>query len=70
MEFGRSYEPLKYGYLSEKHMFESLSKMVRIQNNVLYTVDPFAYRYFVKNNECMVNNTTPELPVRDHNGII
>lgn len=50
-QFGRSYEPLKYGYSSEKHMFESLDKMVKIQNNVLYTLDPFAYTYFVKNND-------------------
>ncbi|XP_025199021.1 tudor domain-containing protein 5-like, partial [Melanaphis sacchari] len=41
--YGRSYEPLNYGYSSEKHMFESLSKMVKIKNDVLYTVDPFAY---------------------------
>lgn len=50
-QFGRSYEPLKYGYSSEKHMFESLNKMVKIQNNVLYTLDPYAYTYFIKNND-------------------
>ncbi|XP_027842505.2 tudor domain-containing protein 5-like isoform X2 [Aphis gossypii] len=42
-KYGRSYEPLNYGYSSEKHMFECLSKMVKIKNDVLYTVDPFAY---------------------------
>lgn len=50
-QFGRSYEPLKYGYSSEKHMFESLDKMVKIENNVLYTLDPFAYTYFIKNKD-------------------
>lgn len=62
--FGRSYEPLKYGFSSEKHMFESLNKMVKLRNNKLYTVDPSAYVYFMKT-EKLVNNTTnvPALPV-------
>ncbi|KAF0756349.1 tudor domain-containing protein 5-like [Aphis craccivora] len=47
-KYGRSYEPLNYGYSSEKHMFECLNKMVKIKNDVLYTVDPFAYTKLLK----------------------
>lgn len=50
-KFGRSYEPLKYGYSSEKHMFESLDKMVKVEKDILFTLDPFAYTYFVKYND-------------------
>lgn len=42
-EYGRAYEPLKYGYSSEKHMFECLDKMVEIENNELFTINPYAY---------------------------
>ncbi|KAL5236605.1 hypothetical protein ACI65C_004015 [Semiaphis heraclei] len=48
-EYGRAYEPLKYGYISEKHMFESLDKMVEIKNNELFTVNPFAYTELSQN---------------------
>jgi len=39
---------LKYGYSSEKHMFESLDKMVKIENNELFTIDPYAYAECLK----------------------
>jgi len=48
-EYGRAYEPLKYGYSSEKHMFESLNKMVKIENNELFTLNPFAYTKCLQN---------------------
>jgi len=48
-EYGRAYEPLKYGYSSEKHMFESLDKMVEIENNELFTLDAFAYTKCLQN---------------------
>ncbi|XP_008185199.1 uncharacterized protein LOC100158689 [Acyrthosiphon pisum] len=48
-EYGRAYEPLKYGYSSEKHMFESLDKMVEIKNNKLFTLNPFAYTKGLQN---------------------
>lgn len=32
-------------------MFESLNKMVEIKNNIVFTKDPFAYTYFLKNEE-------------------
>ncbi|CAH1731459.1 unnamed protein product [Aphis gossypii] len=55
-EYGRAYEPLKYGYSSEKHMFESLDKMVEIENNQLFTIDPFAYAQCFKNKNVDVIN--------------
>lgn len=46
-------------------MFKSLDKMVKIHNNVLCTIDPFAYTYFVENNESVdtIDNTPPALSV-------
>lgn len=32
-------------------MFESLNKMVEIRNNILYTIDPFAYTDFLENKD-------------------
>uniref|UniRef100_A0A2S2P5Q8 Tudor domain-containing protein 5 n=1 Tax=Schizaphis graminum TaxID=13262 RepID=A0A2S2P5Q8_SCHGA len=66
-KYGRSYEPLNYGYSSEKHMFESLSKMVKIKNDVLYTVDPFAYTKLSKtiNPIDFYENTALALPGND-----
>lgn len=58
-EYGRAYEPLKYGYSSEKHMFESLDKMVEIKNNKLYTINPFAYTKLLQDknviDKCVTN---------------
>jgi len=48
-DYGPAYEPLKYRYTSEKHMFECLDKMVRIENNELFTVNPFAYTKCLQN---------------------
>lgn len=59
--FGRSYEPLNYGYSSERHMFESLNKMVEFRGNKLYTKDPSAYIYFMKP-KVVVNNNTKNIP--------
>ncbi|XP_060857955.1 uncharacterized protein LOC132935429 isoform X2 [Metopolophium dirhodum] len=66
-KYGRSYEPLNYGYSSEKHMFESLDKMVEIKNSVLYTKDPFAYTKLLKtiNPIDMNENTALLLPGND-----
>ncbi|CAH1731463.1 unnamed protein product [Aphis gossypii] len=55
-EYGRAYEPLKYGYSSEKHMFEALDKMVEIENNELFTIDPFAYTKCLKNKDEDIDN--------------
>lgn len=32
-------------------MFESLNKMVEVHGNVVYTIDPYAYRSFFKNKD-------------------
>ncbi|XP_015370255.1 PREDICTED: uncharacterized protein LOC107166201 [Diuraphis noxia] len=48
-EYGRAYEPLKYGYTSEKHMFESLDKMVEVKNNELFTINHLAYKELSEN---------------------
>lgn len=46
-------------------MFESLDKMVKIHNNKLYTLDPFAYTYFIEDGETTFNfkECLPVLPV-------
>jgi len=46
-------------------MFESLSKMVKIKNDVLYTADPFAYTKLSKtiNPIDFYENTALALPV-------
>lgn len=63
--FGRLYEPLKYGFSSEKHMFESLNKMVEFRGNKLYTVDHSAYLYFMETKNSIKDNAEniPALPV-------
>ncbi|XP_050066598.1 uncharacterized protein LOC126555758 [Aphis gossypii] len=63
-EYGRAYEPLKYGYSSEKHMFESLDKMVEIENNQLFTIDPFAYA------ECLKNKNVDVINHQDNSSIV
>ncbi|CAH1731461.1 unnamed protein product [Aphis gossypii] len=63
-EYGRAYEPLKYGYSSEKHMFESLDKMVEIENNQLFTIDPFAYA------ECFKNKNVDVINHQDNSSIV
>lgn len=60
--FGQLYEPLAYGYSSEKQMFESLNKMVEIRNNKLYTIDPFAYIQCTEIEENLKNNKTKNIP--------
>lgn len=42
-------------------MFESLNKMVKIQNNIVFTNDPFAYSYFIEN-EDTINNYNHNAP--------
>ncbi|XP_025420326.1 uncharacterized protein LOC112690515 isoform X2 [Sipha flava] len=64
-KFGRLYEPLKYGYSSERHMFESLNKMVKIENNIVYTINPYAYIPIENNDEEEPGITPPVLPVQD-----
>ncbi|XP_050063063.1 uncharacterized protein LOC126552407 [Aphis gossypii] len=64
-EYGRAYEPLKYGYSSEKHMFESLDKMVEIENNQLFTIDPFAYAECFKNKNVDVINHQDNSSIAD-----
>lgn len=45
-------------------MFESLNKMVEIRNDTLYTLDPFAYTDFLKNEYIIENKKSlPVLPV-------
>lgn len=44
-------------------MFESLNKMVKIENNKLFTIDPFAYTYFINNDDIMNFNKRKVLPV-------
>jgi len=63
-EFGRAYEPLRYGYSSERHMFESLNEMVKIQNNKVYTINPFAYTPTVTT-ESFTRKDSPVFPVKD-----
>ncbi|KAE9528672.1 hypothetical protein AGLY_012247 [Aphis glycines] len=63
-KYGRAYEPLKYGYSSEKHMFESLDKMVEIENNQLFTIDPFAYA------ECLKNKNVDVINHQDNSSIV
>lgn len=47
-------------------MFESLNKMVEIHDDMVYTIDPYAYTDFVKNEDLEVQNAkiSPIIPVR------
>ncbi|VVC34376.1 Hypothetical protein CINCED_3A021644 [Cinara cedri] len=62
-EFGRCYEPSKYGYYSEEHMFKLLNKMIQIKDNKLYTVDPFAYINFTDDYDCTTQSKKNCLPL-------
>lgn len=46
-------------------MFESLDKMVKIKNDKLYTLDPFAYTDFIEDEDTLnINKSSlPMLPV-------
>ncbi|XP_050528415.1 uncharacterized protein LOC126898446 [Daktulosphaira vitifoliae] len=63
-EFGRRYESLKYGFSSERHMFEILDKMIKINDDILYTKDPNAYNCYINGNACdsKEENILPALP--------
>ncbi|XP_026816464.1 uncharacterized protein LOC113555992 isoform X2 [Rhopalosiphum maidis] len=69
-EYGRAYEPLKYGYSSEKHMFECLDKMVEIENNELFTVDAFAYTTWLKNKDPIDNYANNSVVLPDHDFLL
>uniref|UniRef100_A0A2S2PA58 Tudor domain-containing protein 1 n=2 Tax=Schizaphis graminum TaxID=13262 RepID=A0A2S2PA58_SCHGA len=69
-EYGRAYEPLKYGYSSEKHMFECLDKMVEIENNELFTVDAFAYTTWLKNKDPIDNYANNSIALPDHDFLL
>lgn len=43
-------------------MFESLDKMVKFDNDIIYTLDPYAYIHF-ENNENSVKKSEKTLPV-------
>ncbi|XP_050426306.1 tudor domain-containing protein 7-like [Adelges cooleyi] len=67
-EFGKNYnDPIKYGFSSDKQMFESLSDMVDIQNNMLITKDPDAYIDFLDKSELFEENHDPIRPALPEN---
>uniref|UniRef100_A0A2H8TF29 Tudor domain-containing protein 1 n=1 Tax=Melanaphis sacchari TaxID=742174 RepID=A0A2H8TF29_9HEMI len=69
-EYGRAYEPQKYGYSSEKHMFESLDKMVVFKNDELFTVDPFAYTKCFKSKDQIDNCDKNTILLPDHDFLL